>query len=1142
MKRTTRAWIGSTVTFLLFVLLGWGIGRLLGLEPGPLATLRWSLALLGLMASGIVARLLLTSGSDPIQDPPDDVSLAIDAAQARLARSTAKKSRIGGLPLVLLVGPRGSTKSTLLARTGLDPELLSGEVLVGDSVLPTEGVNLWYQDGTVYLEVGGTLLSDESRWRRLLRRIRPSSLGAAAGQGAQAPRSVLLCFGADEFLKPGAGETVLAEARVLRQRLAELCAELGISVPVYVFFTRSDRLPFFLDFIRTLKNDEVQDPLGVTLPIRPALDAGAHPREEGARIRAAFEELHASLGLNRLRVLPRETQDEVRSGAYEFPRELRKLSELATSFLVELSRPSQLGVTPVLRGFYFTGVRPILVQDLESSRPTTSPLPLPTGGATGVFNAQQIQAQAAESQPRSTGGRKVPQWVFVQRFFRQLLPADVAARALTAGGARVHLLRRLALGGAALLAFVCLLGFTVSFLGNRALATRIGEAAAAAAALPAEPGIPPSAADLETLDRLRAEVEGLRFQAADGPPLRLRWGLYQGTRLLPTARQLYFQQFDRLLWAGTRVRLEADIARMTGEPGVGDDYGDAYASLRAHLITTRNPERSEAPLLTPVLLRTWGLSGAVEGDVLGRVRDQFDFFARELPFGHPLPREADAGQLAEARAFLFRFAETDRVYQALLSEGSQGVNPVELARLTAASGGSLGGNHTVPGAFTEAGWERVQAALRDVDRLFTAEAWVVGEQAISAADRQRLGEELRTRYLADYVLQWQQFLSSATVPGFGSAGDAARRLDILSGNQSPLLQVLAITARNTAVDSAITPAFQPVHVATPPDVRDRFISDANQGYMADLADLQASMDQVASAPPAQRPQRIDGAASSADRTRRSVRQLAQAFSVEGTARVAASEVQRLMEAPVQYSEALLNRLPSAQLNARGESFCSAFTPVLALYPFNRSASQEVRMDDLEALFAPGQGLLWTFYDEIGRGLLVRQGSRWVAAPEASPRPTADFVSFFNQAAEVSRAFFGDQGNRAEVVFALRAETSDALPEVTVNLDGQVHRFTRTSAAAQTFVWQGGRAQNARVSGQLGGIETPLLEAPSGPWALFRLFGSADWTASGEGRYRVRWPIQGRQQDLTVEVTLPRGIPVFGGEFLRDLRCAPRIVQ
>src|SRR5690606_11238474 len=173
-----------------------------------------------------------------------------------------------------------------------------------------------------------------------------------------------VCFTCDEFLKPGNSESVPAAAKKIRERLADVSQQLGIRLPVYVVFTKADRIPYFEDFVRGMTRDEANEVLGATLPAVADADVGSHAARETARVRGAFDSMYHSLALKRLRVLPREQQEEIRAGAYEFPRELRKISGLATDFLVELCKPRHLGLSPFLRGFYFSGVRAVILSDL----------------------------------------------------------------------------------------------------------------------------------------------------------------------------------------------------------------------------------------------------------------------------------------------------------------------------------------------------------------------------------------------------------------------------------------------------------------------------------------------------------------------------------------------------------------------------------------------------------------------------------------------------------------------------------------------------------------------------------------------------------------------------------------------------------
>jgi hypothetical protein len=56
--------------------------------------------------------------------------------------------------------------------------------------------------------------------------------------------------------------------------------------------------------------------------------------------------------------------DKLGAAIYELPREFRKLRNAAVRLLVDLGRPSQLRVNPFLRGFYFSGVRPVVVNGI----------------------------------------------------------------------------------------------------------------------------------------------------------------------------------------------------------------------------------------------------------------------------------------------------------------------------------------------------------------------------------------------------------------------------------------------------------------------------------------------------------------------------------------------------------------------------------------------------------------------------------------------------------------------------------------------------------------------------------------------------------------------------------------------------------
>ncbi len=307
-------------------------------------------------------------------------------------------------PVLFLVGDTGSTKTSVMVNAGLEPELLAGLVYHDKNLVPTRTANLWFSRRTIFAEAGGKLLTEPAKWTRLIRKLQPRA--SVASQGTQAPRAVLVCYDAEAFTRPGAQESATAAARNLRTRLGEMSQAFGINLPVYVLFTKMDRLPYFTDYVRNLTREEAGQVLGVTIPMRDVRAGGVYGEEQTARLNADFERLFRSLADARPEFLARETDAAIQPGAYEFPREFRKIRPAVVQFLVDICQPSQLTVGPFLRGFYFTGVRPIVINEVAPVAPAPQAQAGygPVAGTTGLFQAG-LAAQAPQAQP----GRRHPQ-------------------------------------------------------------------------------------------------------------------------------------------------------------------------------------------------------------------------------------------------------------------------------------------------------------------------------------------------------------------------------------------------------------------------------------------------------------------------------------------------------------------------------------------------------------------------------------------------------------------------------------------------------------------------------------------------------------------------------------------------------------
>src|SRR5918912_236930 len=363
MTQSTKLWVIPVAVLLSFPIVAYAVGAAFGVAGNGMAILQGGATAIGAAAAAFVHWLLrkraAAAPDAAAAGPAGEVETVLAAARAQLARAkVAKNPSFGAMPTVIVAGPEGSAKTTAVVRSGLGPELLAGEVFRGETVAPTRSVNVWYARNVAFVEAGGPVTNEPTAWARLARAIRPRSLGSALTGKAQPPRFAVVCYGCEEFFKPGAGEAVPAAARARGPRLGELAAEFGVRLPVYVLFTKADAIPYFDAFVRNLSADEAREVLGASVEPDTG-SAGTYAERATPLLEHSLNEIYRSLASRRLDLLAREHAPEWKPGAYEFP----KLVPLAAEFLREVCKPSDLAVSPVLRGFYFTGVQAIHVPD-----------------------------------------------------------------------------------------------------------------------------------------------------------------------------------------------------------------------------------------------------------------------------------------------------------------------------------------------------------------------------------------------------------------------------------------------------------------------------------------------------------------------------------------------------------------------------------------------------------------------------------------------------------------------------------------------------------------------------------------------------------------------------------------------------------
>jgi type VI secretion system protein ImpL len=1146
------AYLITGIVLLVYLVLVWVLGGVLQMKSPDIWVFRAGLAIIGIgVAAAFVwwRRSQRASGGAPSEpvDASNEVDVLIRDAEARLAAARIPKgSRLANFPVVFLLGETGSAKTSILVNSGLDAELLAGQVYQEKDVIATRAANLWFSRNTVFAEAGGKLLGDKGLWPRAIRRSRGGRMSPSAGKFEQSPRAAVVCFDCERFTQPGAAESIAASARNLHDRLAEISNTLGINFPVYVLFTRMDRLPYFREYVRNLSGDESTQVLGATLPLANAQPAGLYGEQQGVRLGAAFDNLVRSLCDARPELLSREGDPATQPATYEFPREFRKIRSVIVPFLVDLCRPSQLTTAPFLRGFYFSGVRPVSVNDAAPAAAAPAEAGF-TGSAdaTGIFQSGRRQQAPVPQLAAST--RRVPQWMFLGHLFNDVLLPDRAAMSESSSSTRTSFARRVMLATAAGLCMLLSAGFLTSWVRNRGLEGRAIDAARGISSGESTGSDLPSLDALQRLDTLRQTVAELGEYERNGAPLSMRWGLYVGSDLYPEARRAYFARFHQLLFGQTQASLLGTLQNLPASPKPEDEYGPAYDTLKAYLITTSHHDHSTRAFLAPVLMRHWAAGRTINPQRTQLAQAQFDFYSTELKDANPYGPENDSAAIDRGRRYLAQFAGAERVYQNMLADVSRTNPSLQFNRKFPGSAEVVVDTREVSGAFSKGGWAAMKDAFRHADKYFSGEQWVLGDQTASNFDRAKLEQQLRDRYVADFIAQWRAYLKAATVVRYTGISDAAKKMSLLAGNQSPLLALFWLASQNTAVDEPkVVAAFQAVQMVVPPASVDRYIAPPNQAYMGALAALQTSLEQVASQPG----QVVEAAAApvlaNATAAKSAERAIAQSFppdpegKIDGTA-------QKLLEDPITYVEGLLRTLGPAELNGKGKGLCTQMRPVLSKYPFTPGATQQATLAEVNSILRRPDGALWAFYEASLQKLLQKQGAQYVAAPGASVTLNPQFVGFFNRAAALSEAFYRGGSDVPHLNYTLKPVPSEGIQDVTLRIDGQA----LSGGAPKQFTWPGAAVREAKASVKFGGTDLGFSEN-TGLWAVYQFFEEAErWVPAGDA-YQLEWIVRAGKKPMTLpsgrpltvrfELNMNGAPPVFEKGYLSRMGCVADVAK
>ena len=650
----------------------------------------------------------------------------------------------------------------------------------------------------------------------------------------------------------------------------------------------------------------------------------------------------------------------------------------------------------------------------------------------------------------------------------------------------------------------------------------------------------------------------------------------------------------------------ARLRALPDAPAPDAPYNPAFRFLKTHLMISSEAACSPEPAFVAGVLKDTVAEIAPPGESTAGWKSladqQIEFYADELRYGNPCKLAENAAARDRARQYLARIQGTDRIYSGILAAAEKRFTKSQrLGDLSPSYMEVLSGGGEVSGAFTQEGWSYVETASKKGNSGSSNDSCVLGGSAGSGDEGKGNAEverAIKRMFIRDYVERWRRFVTAFSVKGYGSPGDAARKLEILSDHKSPLLALLAMTSNQTnfapsatepeglervkpmvkkffpalggaakplgsppdvsanvtSSPAEITRLFQPVHWVMPAG-SETWVADKNSAYIDSLAQLGHSMGEIARAGATPDPAVFQTASQNYDKALDAARQIARGFDPVGVAGLDEA-VKHLLETPIRGTQKfIITDMDSAvagKVNGQLHILCAHLGSTLRKYPF-RPSSEDAGIDEISSLFAPGSGAIWKFQAQFLAELTVKEGARWNPKdPVKKPQVTPEMLAFLNRAQSISDAFYPAGASQPQFTYTLRPKIDPSYRDAVLELDvdGQTHVWT--SSLQKQFTWPSPAGKGN--TGVVGRIKSGSLSFPfasrGGAWGIFRVMGDAEprslgsklieWkhVRGGDGRLEEIQPAPVRLEI----VEFPGGVDLFNPKFFEGLQCPAKAVQ
>jgi type VI secretion system protein ImpL len=1057
------------------------------------------------------------------------------------------------LPWYIFIGAPGSGKTTALLNAGLTFPLAEklGQASVR-GVGGTRNCDWWFTDEAVLIDTAGRYTTQESdstvdasawdTFLSLLKKARPR----------RPLNGVLLTVNVQDVLQQSPADRKEHAAK-LRARIQELHSKLGVRPPVYVLLTKTDLIAGFNETFGAMGKEDRDQVWGFTFPYAP--DADSDPLREFPSEYAALEKRIRDRLLERMEA---ETDVLKRASIFAFPQQFSGIKGLLGGFLEQVfGGGGDLEERPILRGVYFT-----------SGTQEGTPIDRVLGTLARTFGVERKLNAPAGARGKS---------FFLNRLLKEVVFAEqglVGENRLVEQ--RRKRLRLIGLAATALFSVLLIAAWSVSYVRNKAYVAEVNERLPDLKKL--VDALPPASnGDVTPLPGVLGTVRAAATPSGftlDDVPLSYGFGLFQGRKLDAAAEQGYNHLLDHAFMPRVARRLEERLRAVNQS-----NLELAYEALKGYLMLY-TPDKFDPAAIKPWITLDWDVN--LERSLTPEQRAALDKdLDAMLARGAPQPSvPMDKQLVATVREMLVAYPLEYRVFSRLKRQDLG----ADMAEFTVASAGGPNSAQVftrtsgqpltkgIPGLFTRDGYHKAfkDSVGKVVEQLAAEENWVLGTKSSGLASlkdkamggNDEMSDRVRRLYLEEYIKVWDAYLADVRLVQLGGLDRSLAVARVLAAPDSPLAAYLRGVARETklvlpkeekaGMDTAMGKLDQKAEKAK----REMAALAGGGSQPAPTSGDAAPIEQMVDDHFAHIHRMVEGKPAPIDDVIKMFSEVyVQLAAVDAAQKAKAppppggggggalKAAAGLQPEPIKSMlESLADAGASQSRVAERQGLTADLKPVTDFcaraiagrYPFSPGSRADVLPDDFAQMFGVG-GMMDDFFQRRLVTMVDTGTNPWSLKPlpDGTKPGGGAALPDFQRAARIRDVFFRSGGKAPAFRVDVRAlELGDGLKELTLDVDGQLIKFTPGNTAASTIQWP-----PTRLASQVKVITVPAgtPQTFDGTWALFRLFDRYEVQSTGQSeRFIVVMNLDGKKAKL--EVTASSAFNPFRLREMQQFRC------